>query len=136
MNKNPHILYLSGLISEEQLNETSDMEHSMALAQKMQNEFNELHEKLADCLAHCKDLEKQAYDNYAHHDKTGVGRVDSNGVGDAGYFEDVSYELGILHKELRKLFGIRMSRSSTTVDEIGKSLQRLIDRLNTDFDPT
>jgi hypothetical protein len=129
MNKK-QMLYLSGLISEEKLNETSDFEDNMSKAYKMQREFNELYEKLKDCVVHCKDLQKQVQANSTNHNN----RVDSRGITDADYFRDLSHDLGLFYNLLRGLFGRSFANSDQRrADEIKESFQELIDRLNADF---
>ena len=130
MNKKQQMLYLSGLISEDKLAESSDFEQSMASVQKMQIEFNKLQEMILDCSESCEVLRKQAQSHHAFHDKSGAERIDSNGIGDAQYFEDVSYTLGVLDMSIKKLYGHKKP-----LDEVKTSFEDLITRLNTDFDP-
>lgn len=128
MNKNKQTLYLSGLISEEQLAETSDFEHSLALAQKMQNDFENLAASLEGCLDACAALEKQASDNYAFHDKAGMERVDSQGVGDAQYFEYVWEHVSKLTKSLEAI----INHHNSSVHVIEQGIDDLIKRLEED----
>lgn len=128
MNKNKQELYLSGLISEEQLAETSDFEHSMSLAQKMRNDFEKIEDVLWQCLESCKSLKKQAEDNHAFHDNTGMGRIDSQGVGDVDYFEDVLEKISKLTRSIDEIVG-----NNGIVPHTELSIDALIKRLEQDF---
>jgi hypothetical protein len=130
MNKNQRILYLSGLISEEQLAESSDFEHSMASVQKMQSEFNKLSETLLGCLESCEALKTQVKVNQNFYHKSGRDRSDSQGLQDIQYFGDVFDALGGLATSIRSIFG-----NGRPVDDVEKTFEELVNRLNADFDP-
>lgn len=128
MNKKQQMLYLSGLISEENITENFDFESSLTAVQKTKNEFDKLYEKLLDCIGMCRDIQEQAINNNYYHKKFGLERVDSNGVEDSQYFEDLSVKIAFLHMALHELFGTRKE-----VYEVKESFQELIKRLNTDL---
>jgi hypothetical protein len=135
MIKNKQALYLSGLISEEQLTENSDFERGMASVQNMRGEFDKLVGHLSQCLNDCEALERQAEVGYDFHDKVGIGRVDSK----AEYFENLLQEIMGLAKSLRVLFGQIKSQDSNyrlrendQIEHIKKSFESLANRLRAD----
>lgn len=131
MNKNQRMLYLSGLISEEQFEEGTDFEYSMAMAQKMRGDFERLAGALENCLESSRALEKQAMNYHSHHDKTGSDRLDSNGIGDVNYFEAVSEAMSILTQSIGRLFGHRKP-----IGDVEENIEALLARLEADFDHT
>lgn len=128
MNKSPRMLYLSGLITEEQLSESSDFEYSMAAVQKMQSEFENIHGALEGCLSSCVALERQVLAGLDLHKKSGMDRADSQGLEDTQYFEGVLQEIRDLARSLQGLFG-----GGRQIDRVEKSFEELAKRLNADF---